>query len=292
MLKTLWVIDALLLFLTIAISVFSRGVDAAGRGILLAVPIAIAIGLGVSFMANRAGAVPLAIGVAMIGPAIAAGVLLTVGRTSLGAKRVESGAAYWDAPKPRELSSAIAAADTAAMKTAIDSGADPNLAGKDGTTPLEFAIAQKPELVGALVRLGANPNPNTEGRLTPLAQALTKTGPAFDLLLDVGADPNGNGDYAAPIIFSAISGAWPVRYEKLVASGADIHRIGPRGRTTLMVAAESSRWKIALDLLQRGVDTKVVAPDGTTIHTLTERAAQNYSNDAEYQAFVAKMGKP
>ncbi|MGV3707967.1 MAG: ankyrin repeat domain-containing protein [Gemmatimonas sp.] len=292
MLKTLWVIDALLLFLTIALATFSRSIDAAGRGILRAVPLVIAVGLGASFLANRAGAVPVALGRALIGPAIAAGVMVTAGRSSIAARQTGSGAAYWDDPRQRELSRAIASADSSAMQSAISAGADPNLAGKDGTTPLEFAIAQKPEMVGVLVHLGANPNPNTDGRLTPLAQALVQTGPAFDLLLDGGADPNGPGDNDAPIIFSAISGAWSTRYEKLVATGADVHRVGARGRTTLMTAAESSQWKMALDLLQRGVDTKAIAPDGVTIHTLVERAAQTHSNDRDFQAFAAKLGNP
>ena len=83
MLTTLWVIDALLLLIGLFLALLARQANASGRGVLWLVPLAVAIALGLSFMANQADAVPLALGLALIGPAISVGILMTVGRAFL-----------------------------------------------------------------------------------------------------------------------------------------------------------------------------------------------------------------
>lgn len=292
MLKTLWAIDALLMLGVLTIAFMSRGIDQAGRGILLAVPLIIGVALAGSFFANRSGALPLAVGLAMVGPAIAAGVFLTFGREQLRIREEESGKSYWSEPAMHELVRAIAKGDTAGARAAIAAGADVNRVGKSEMTVLDFTITHRPEMVGLVLQLGANPNRKFEGRVSPLAQSLSKTGDAFEQLLSAGADPNGPGEnLGLNILFSAIASGWPARYELLVKHGADVNQRDEQGRTALMQAAESSQWKIASDLLKRGVDPGVVAQNGSSLAVILERAAKSYGDDADYQAFVAELNQ-
>jgi ankyrin repeat protein len=186
------------------------------------------------------------------------------------------------------MASAINRGDTAAMRAAR-AAADPNTIGREGMTLLTFAIQRRPETVPPLLRLGANPNLVAPGTLSPLAQALEAPDSTFAALLTSGADPNGPGDDESPILFKAIRGRLFDRYTALVAVGADVKRLDALGRTSLMAAAESGEWTIALDLLSRDVDIAHTASDGTTLRGILERQRPSRADEAAFRELIARV---
>lgn len=289
MLKTLWVIDALLLLSALAIVLLSRGLDAPGRAILWVVPIAVGGALAASFAANRSGASLVALSLALVGPAVAAGIFLTLGKSLLRERLEKSGASYWTEPAMHQLVRAIVAADTTGMKAAMTAGADFNKIGKFGMTVLGFTVTHQANMVGEVIRLGANPNLEVPGQITALAQSLHAQDPAMQQLLEGGANPDGAGENQSPIIFSAIGSQNWRNYELLVTHGANVNVLDETGRSTLISAAELSQWKIAMDLLARGVDVAVQSRDGVTIASVVARTQSTNATNEDYRAFVTAL---
>lgn len=292
MLKVIWIIDAVLLVIAFSLAVFASGQDAAGKGAIWMFPLIFAAALAGSWAADRMGRPTSAMVIGLSGVVIG---LVIAGLFTRSLRRERSqqyGSAYWRDPLQRGLADAIAHNDTIKMREAIAAGADINAVGEESTTPLIFAITQRPDAVGTVVKLGADPNFVREHVLSPLAIAVNVPNPAFQQLLENGANANGPGEYRSPIIFSAIRSQMSSRYEMLVAKGADVNVLDETGRTTLMAAAEISQWRIALDLLARGVATNVIAKDGATLSSIVERARASNADNAEYVAFVAAMNKP
>ncbi len=286
MLKTLWVIDALLLLGALGLALLARGMDAAGRGILWVVPLVLGAALAASFAANRSGSTTFALVVAMIGPAIAAGVFLTLGRSLLQERNEQSGRSYWRDPSMVKLATTIVKGDAESVRAAA-AGVNVNAEGNFGMTLLDFTIARRPDMVATVLQLGADPNRVVSGQLAPLAQALNAPDPAFQHLLAGGADPNGPGENeGAPILFSAIRSGQSIRYADLVAHGADVHRRDEEGNTSLMTAAEAREWQIAVDLLKRGVNPDLVNTAGKSLRSILESAHSGNRRQVFYEEFM------
>lgn len=288
MLKTLWLLDAVLLAAALAMAFLTTGQDAAGRGILWFFPLVMAVGLGGSWLLDRGGSHRTAIALGLVAPLLAGAVFVSVGRSTLAGQREKGGGNYWDDRKLQKLAAAVSSGDTAAIRAAA-AGVDVNAVGREGATPLTFAISHNPNAVPLLLELGANPNLTTAGLMSPLEQALNTSNTAFEMLLKGGANPNGRDTYGVPVLFSAIRSQRFDRYEALIAHGADVTLRDAEGKSSLMVAVGEQQWKIARNLLARGVDRTIVARDGTTLTSILERVSRNLAGDADYAAFLAEL---
>lgn len=289
MLKALWLINAALFLVAIGAAVMISGQDAAGRAILWFFPVAMAVGLGGSWLLERAGMHKGAVVLGLIAPLLAGIVFLSTGRSLLGDRKERRGAASWADKNQQALALAISEGDTAAIRAAARTS-DVNAVGADGTTPLLFAISGNPKVVPLLLELGANPNLAAEGKITPLAHAMTAVDPAFTALLDAGANPNADGaNIGVPMLFYAIESGREDRAEQLMAHGADIRLLDAQGRTALMAAAQQRQWKTARRLLLKGVDRTIVSRNGATLASILEGTTSTTENDAEYTAFMAEL---
>lgn len=291
MLKIIWIIDGILLVIAFSLAVFASGQDAAGKGVIWMFPLLLGAALAGSWASERMGRPTLALMAALSGVAVGLAVAGLFIRSMERERSQLYGREYWADPLQRRLADAIAHNDTTRMRAAISAGANINAVGEESTTPLIFAITQRPDMVGTVVKMGADPNLVRANVSSPLAIALNAPDPAFQQLLENGADANGPGDNESPIIFGAIRAQLSSRYEMLVAGGADVKRLDATGRSTLIAAAELGEWKIALDLLTRGVDVRVIAKDGASILSIVERARAANADNADYQQFVAAMNK-
>lgn len=91
------------------------------------------------------------------------------------------------------LVDAIVRGQVASVEALLESGADPDLPGKGGETPVHAAaFARDPRLLALVLQHGGNPNvPNPETGATPLVQAILGPDPTrVAALLDAGADPD------------------------------------------------------------------------------------------------------
>lgn len=289
MLKTLWLINAALFLLAVGAAVMISGQDAAGRAILWFFPVAMGVGLGGSWLLERAGIHKGAVALGFIAPLLVSIVFLSMGRSLLGDRKERRGASSWADKNQQTLALAISQGDTAAIRAAART-ADVNAIGADGTTPLLFAVSSNPKIVPLLLELGANPNLAAEGTISPLARALTALDPAFTALLDAGASPNGDGaNTGVPMLFYAIESGREDRAEQLIAHGADIRLLDAQGRTALMAAAQQRQWKTARTLLAKGADRTIVSRNGATLASILEGTTSTTENDADYTAFMAEL---
>ena len=286
--KALVWLDLFLLLVVVAMVLFAPGQDPAGRSVLWFSIGLIALAIGASVLAERAGAKVFAIICAAIVPISALPLLYSMGRSMFAEGQEFNGTAYWDDPRLLTMAEAIAEGDSAAI-TAARNGIDLNAVGRQGMTLLVFAIQRQPKTVPQLLRLGADPNRIVPGALSPLAQALDKSDTAFTSLLIGGADPNAPGDNDSPVLFGAIRGGHVKEYTALVAAGADVKRVDGTGRTALMAAAESGEWTIALDLLMRGIDLAHVATDGSTVRSILERMRATNADVAAFRELIARV---
>lgn len=140
------------------------------------------------------------------------------------------------------------------------SGADPNYAGRDGITPLIYAIGCKNDIgVTALLSAGADPNQQADKFLLPLSVAATQENSEIvQRLLDAGASVDGvTGDVEGSPLLRALSFGihnekWQ-NYKIILDRGANINlAYGPNKITAPVRAVGSGRFNIALDLLNRG----------------------------------------
>ncbi|MBC8087438.1 MAG: hypothetical protein H7Z40_09230 [Phycisphaerae bacterium] len=288
MIKTLWLLDALLLAVALGMALFTSGQDAAGRGILWFFPLAMTLGLGGSWLLERGGSHRSALAVALAAPILAGSVFFGLGRSLLAERRERSGASYWDDDGLRRLAKAISEGDAAGVRVAAV-GVDVNAVGRDGMTPLIFAVTHAQATIAPLIQLGANPDLTSAGMITPLERALNVAGPAFDALLAGGANPNGANGSDEPVLFSAIRSGRPSSVDTLIIYGANISLPDARGWTSLMVAVEEQQWTLARKLLVLGVDHTVVARDGASVQSILARVTANSAADPDLAAFMAEL---
>ncbi|MFB6704397.1 ankyrin repeat domain-containing protein [Streptomyces sp. NPDC056333] len=127
----------------------------------------------------------------------------------------------------RHLFVAVLMGETARVKTLLQTGADPELADSEGTTPLYVAsVNGEAEIVRLLLAAGASPDTESKGlgsEGTPLcAAACWGHAEAVHALLTHGADPNMHEDHGtgrSPLGW-AIDGPHPETIALLTAAGA------------------------------------------------------------------------
>ena len=149
------------------------------------------------------------------------------------------------------LRTAALKGDLAALRRALDNGADPNLSDSDGYNPLIYAVCNNnADCVAQLIEAGADPNCQTNRARTPLNSAASSGYvEVIRVLLAAGAQvdfipPEGMGYEKFTPLHYAIEFGHAQAVRALLAAGADANRhieIGSRREAPLVRAATSRR---------------------------------------------------
>lgn len=157
-----------------------------------------------------------------------------------------------------EMTLAIWADDTAAVKKFLDDGADVNARGRDGT-PLQLALSAKgnSQVAELLIERGANVNASG---VSPLALAASNAGYGYiiSLLISKGAaDVDG-------AVISAVENGFVHYIDMLMPYIKDLNAIkDENGKSLLMLAIDQSDADMVSYLLARGADASLKNGDET-----------------------------
>lgn len=165
-----------------------------------------------------------------------------------------------------ELAKAIADSDTKRIAATIKAGANPNGYGKEGMTPLLFALGHKSKTsLKTLLENGADPNmriiaPDAidgvkdESAVTFVAGATDNE--YLSILLDHGGDVNAKNSNDEPILITMFFVS-PPNYDGiklLLQRGANINATDSGGSTLLMDMASLRHFEQVYHLLEQGAD--------------------------------------
>jgi ankyrin repeat protein len=177
------------------------------------------------------------------------------------------------------LAEAIDANDGDKVQRAVMSGADVNGSGKQGVTPLMFAlVGHRDKAVVALLKRGADPNARADNGHSGMTLA-TRLAPTdltyLRLVLQHGGAPNARGPDRDPILIDLIGQGNNGGIRLLAASGADLNIESRTGRPAIIVAGLIDHWDSVWTLIELGADWNV-RKNGQTIawsaHTSNVRA--------------------
>ena len=153
----------------------------------------------------------------------------------------------------------------------LDKGADPNISGRKGVTPLiAAAFKGNARVFEMLLARGADPKASDETGKSAMVYAAAR---GFDdivkRLIDSGVDPRARyGNDLTALMWAAghedgVGAAAVARViDLLLAHGAEINAADNRGRTALMIAASVGDAATVELLLKRGADRSVKDKDG------------------------------
>lgn len=185
-----------------------------------------------------------------------------------------------------------------AVRLLLDYGADVNLAGEDGMTPLMMAAAmERPDVVHALLQHGAKAGMQNAERETALMLAVQEgNDQAVRQLLSSRAYPKGKDAHGfslmqaaarggSPAVISQLLAAgvrvdgaleWAAAYghleaiEVLLKAGADVEEKNRYGYTPLMAAVVMKQPEAAQLLLSAGASVGTLTPDGLNLLQVAE----------------------
>jgi ankyrin repeat protein len=141
--------------------------------------------------------------------------------------------------------------DRATALRLLAKGANPNLAGPDGTTAVMWAASNDDvELVRALVRAGANVKLKNQFGTSALTEAaVVGSAPVINVLLKAGADPNTkNPQGETPLMAVARSGKLEAA-RVLLEAGADVNAVEDFGGQSALMWAAAQRQAAMVKLL-------------------------------------------
>ncbi len=167
--------------------------------------------------------------------------------------------------------------DLAAVRRALQEGANPNAADDTGTIRYEgdkasnalICAASKShlDLVNLLLAAGADPNAANKRGGTALMAANDDVRVA-QTLLAAGADPNAVNKLGETPLFYQAGADDPARVAELLAAGAEVNAVNKRGETALMQAlapyVHDSHPEVVKVLLEAGADPNAVDHNGAT----------------------------
>ena len=160
---------------------------------------------------------------------------------------------------------------------AIADGADPNVVGEKGLTPLLFSLAHKGHLKGisALLDGGADPNWGPPDLPQPMNIAASDCdGKLLRLFLGHGAKvdvPADLGHWCRPYTGSAVYARCFDNYHLLLDAGADVNAI-QTSFPLLVLLIDLEHWDLAVELVARGASIRSVLEAGRTPELLSRYA--------------------
>ena len=212
---------------------------------------------------------------------------------------------YFDNPGEVQLANAVATGDVRLAQRALDEGVDVNHVGREGMTPLFWAIS-KQNLEGFrwLLDHGANANTLTRWQAadgqTEIASALALAGVMKDssylqALLDHGGDPNVvTNDWEQTPIYAVIMRRGIDNVKLLIKYRADLNHQDKSLKTPMLEAVSARMYAIALLLLQSGADPTVKDKWGYSTVDMVKRygnraVPRNSPDEEAYDEFVAEL---
>lgn len=175
------------------------------------------------------------------------------------------------------LVEAIDRDDPAAIRAATASGAVLNQPGRQGVTPLHYALVQKKKAaVAELVRLGADPNlraENGQNAVTLAARLAPQDLDYLRLVLDHGGDPNTREPNDSPILIRLIAESNIEGIRLLASKRADLNITDRTGDPAVLVAGSIEHWEAAYTLLELGADWRKIRGGRTLAYTSTTSSA-------------------
>ncbi len=166
------------------------------------------------------------------------------------------------------LAEAAARGQTGRLKELFDQGVDVNARGKDGVTPLIWALVQGSKSgFKYLLEHGANPNLQTaQGDSVMRLGAMHEDSEYLALALKNKGDPNlVDPETAKTPLFAAIGSLRPKNIQLLIEAGANLNFQDPTGNTPMMRAAGVNRFDFVHAFLKAGADTAIENNWGNTI---------------------------
>lgn len=205
------------------------------------------------------------------------------------------------------LAKAIEKGDLVQLNKALERGADVNAVGRDGMTPLFWAISkQNIDGFRFLLEHGADPNivvelpdgfQESEAGAMEMA-ARMKDSRYLRLLLEHGGNPNTiiDSEGQIPLLYRAIMSRQSDNVTLLVEFGADIDHQDRAGETPLMQAATARIFGIALLLLRQGADPTIKNQWGNApayiVKQFGNRGIDTRTDDlSAYYEFVEELRK-
>lgn len=170
-------------------------------------------------------------------------------------------------PLDAALADAAAAGARERVEALVKSGANVNAVGRDGVTPLLWALsAQNKRGVASLLDFGANPNYVAPSGFSPISLASGFDDPDFlRSMLAHGGDPNMKSGVGEPILHTAITSERWLNVEILLDNGADINSRSATGMTPALLCAYLDDYEKVAYFLRRGADHTLVANNGSTL---------------------------
>ncbi len=196
---------------------------------------------------------------------------------------------FFDA-KMVSLLRAIQKHDAAAAKSMLAQGAELNVRGKEGITPLLWLIMQKDlSAVELALQLGADPN-------FPAMIEINRTGPKpaqplaiiagdgdnklFRLLLNYGASPNSRNDATGhSALFRCIGHDNWQQFSWLLENGVDINATNNSNDNAALYTSTLLKYDFVIKLLELGIDYNRPNSIGVTLaHAVETNFANNRKN--------------
>jgi ankyrin repeat protein len=172
----------------------------------------------------------------------------------------EKAAAYEQTKKSIGLISAAGSGNTAKVKEMLESGADVNVKGSDGRTPLmEAAYAGNTEIARLLLDKGANIDLKKNDGATAIAFA---RGRSDKQLLEMF-------DQVNQLLAASAKGDVKA-VKELLDKGASVNARGDKNRTALMEATYGGHTEVVKLLLEKGADVTPQKDDGATALSLAQ----------------------
>lgn len=185
--------------------------------------------------------------------------VVSMARFTLTALVLSVGVHAWNHAAAAEvtLAEAAEAGDRDAALEHIAAGADVNVRGLDGTTPVMWAAYYGDiELVEALIGAGADVTKHNDFGTSALHEAaIIGSTPIIGALLDAGADPNGENTEGETALMVVARAGNVEAAERLVDAGADVNaREDWGGQSAVMWAAAQGQAEMIRFLASRGAD--------------------------------------
>lgn len=151
------------------------------------------------------------------------------------------------------------------VKLLLDSGVDLNAINHESSAALDYAIQMEydPEVLTLLINAGADVNLSGRSGITPLIRAsMTERADYMKLLLSHGANVAGKDKSGETAMFYAARHGSPEVIALLIAHGADINAQTPQGTTPLMAAIMDENSQSTETIIKSGADINLKDKDG------------------------------